>query len=116
MNAFQILLDQMALDVTNEIARLDEAHLQKFLEWLQAHSYKVKTLNQLQKDFGFDGEDKAEYQLKNSLREWFASSPIAGLLWEYRLLLNEIAWWHEHDSPSLAHVIPSEEGNTCSNS
>jgi hypothetical protein len=43
--------------------------------------------------------------LRNSLKSWLESFPVAGLLWEYQLILTEIRWWRALDEPSLAKIL-----------
>jgi hypothetical protein len=43
--------------------------------------------------------------LRNSLKTWLESFPLAGLLWEYQLILTEIRWWCALDEPSLAQIL-----------
>ena len=97
MNDMQVLIEQMVSDISSQAARLDEVRLQKFLEWLKAHSSKVKTVEQVHIEVAVHGEGRIDDRLKYDLKRWFESLPMPGLLWEYHLLLNEIAWWRDLD-------------------
>ena len=108
MNDMQVLIEQMVSDISSQAARLDEVRLQKFLEWLKSHSSKVKTVTQVPIEVGVHGEGSIDNRLKNGLRIWFESLPMQGLLWEYHLLLNEIAWWRDLDPRTLTRILRSE--------
>jgi len=85
----------MVSDISSHALRLDGVRLQTFLGWLEAHSSRVKTANQVGIEVAVLGEESVDEQLKNALKGWFESLPLPGLLWEYHLLLNEIAWRRE---------------------
>ena len=108
MNDMQILIEQMVSDISGQTVRLDEVRLQVFLNWLKSHSSKLKTLGQVHVEVAVHGEGKIEDRLKNDLKVWFESLPMPGLLWEYHLLLNEIAWWRDLDPRTLARILRSE--------
>ena len=101
MNDMQVLIEQMVSDISSQAVRLDEVRLQKFLEWLKSHSSKVKTEEQVHIEVAVHGEGSIDDRLKNGLKGWLESLPMPGLLWEYRLLLNELAWWHDLDPRTL---------------
>lgn len=73
----QTSIAQVVADILEQIARLEENRRLLFLKWLRAHSAQV-------------GEVEAD-QLAAGLRAWFASMDYAGLSWEYRLILGEMA-------------------------
>jgi hypothetical protein len=104
----QILIEQMVSDISSQAVRLDEVRLQKFLEWLQSHSSKVKTEEQVHIEVAVHAEGSMDDRLKNVLIGWLESLPMPGLLWEYHLLLNEIAWWRDLDPRTLARILRSE--------
>ena len=114
MNDMQVLIEQMVSDISSQVVRLDEVRLQKFLEWLNAHSSKVKTITspdgQAGKRIEFQSDGRIDECLKNGLRTWFESLPMLGLLWEYHLILNEIAWWWDLDPRRLIMIMRSEAG------
>jgi hypothetical protein len=88
MDERQILIDQMVSDISSHALRLDEVRLQGFLRWLEAHGSRMKHAIV----FALDHREGMEVRFKNTLKGWLEPMPIAGLLWEYHLLLNEIAW------------------------
>jgi len=108
MEELQILIEQMVSDISSQAAGVDEIRLQKFMEWLHAHSSRVKAANQTGDEVTGPGEENVHDRLRNGLRGWFESLSLQGLLWEYHLLLNEIIWWRNLDPLSLAQILESE--------
>ena len=108
MNDMKILIEQMVSDISSQAVRLDEVRLQKFLEWLKSHSSKVKTVEQVHIEVVIHGKGSIDDRLKNGLKNWFESLPMQGLLWEYHLLLDEIAWWRDLDPRTLARILRSK--------
>jgi hypothetical protein len=53
-----------------------------------------------------------EERLQTGLRTWFEFLPIKGLLWEYHLILDEIAWWCNFDPYRLIMILKSEAGQS----
>jgi len=119
MNDLQSLIDQMAVDISSQAAQLDDLRLPRFLAWLSAHSIKVKIAadanesigNQVPMDVTLDQEATIEERLKLNLKTWFESLPLRRLLWEYRLILDEIAWWRDLDPHRLNMILRPEEKN-----
>ncbi len=116
MNEWKELLDQMAEDISGQVLRLDDVRLQLFLNWLNAHSSKVQSafLAPGQTLIQLDGvllrQGDMEERLRSGLKTWFESLPMQGLLWEYHLILDEIAWWHNLDARRLKMILKSEAG------
>ncbi len=104
MNELQILIDQMVSDISTQAMMLDDLRLQSFLNWLNAHRSQMKTMS------GLDERSCAgriDEHLETGLKMWFATLPMQGLLWEYRLILDEIAWWRDLD-PGRLFVMTEE--------
>jgi hypothetical protein len=102
MEQMNDLIEQMVKDISGQTQGLDPVRLGLFLGWLCAHSAQVKAIP-LQQE-GIDG------QLEPALRSWFESLPAQGLLWEYRLILDEITWWRNLDGRRLDMLQKSETG------
>ena len=117
MNDMQILIEQMVSDISGQAVRLDDLRLQLFLNWLNAHSNKVKTITildgqvgeQIQMDVAVRDTESIAERLKTGLRGWFACLPMQGLLWEYHIILDEITWWRDLDHHRLVMIMGSEE-------
>lgn len=92
MEERQILIEQMVSDICSHALRLDDVQLQTFLGWLEAHSSRVKTANQVTIKVAFSDDGSTGERFKEALKGWFESLSISGLPWEYHLILNEIAW------------------------
>jgi hypothetical protein len=115
MNDLKELLDQMMVDISNQALRLDDVRLQFFLNWLNAHSSKMQSaLSPGQTLIQMDGvqlrQGDLEEQIGSGLKTWFESLPTQGLLWEYHLILIEIAWWQNLDAHRLNLLLKSEAG------
>ena len=91
MSELQILIRQMAADITAKACVLEQVRLERLMEWLVSHSSKVRG----------NGESltwmSSREQMDLKLNTWFQSLPVSGLLWEYRLILEEIVWWRDVD-------------------
>ncbi|MBI3340109.1 MAG: hypothetical protein HY022_08265 [Chloroflexi bacterium] len=119
MNDLNILIGQMAGDISSQALRLDDVRLRLFMEWMHAHSTKVKAATQSeaqsfqlgQVDVVSIRDGKMGEQLKAGLQTWFESLPMQGMLWEYHLILDEIAWWRDLDARRLAMILKDETGN-----
>lgn len=76
MNDLNILIEQMAADISNRALRLDDVRLRLFLEWLIAHTSKVRaatgseaqSLQPFQMDIAFIREGNLEEHLKTGLK------------------------------------------------
>jgi len=117
MNDLQVLIEQMAVDISGQVVRLDDLRLRLFLGWLGAHSSKVKVGTESDElvgkkvllDVTMDRNGNFEERLKTNLKVWFASLSMQGLLWEYHLILDEITWWRDLDARRLMMILRSEE-------
>ena len=101
----QILIEQLISDISGQAARLDEIRLQMFLTWLAAHSSQVKTGEQV--EVAVPEAGSIADRLRIGLKGWFESLPLQGLLWEYRLLLEEIDWLSDLDLRSFPQDTPA---------
>ena len=114
MNDMHILIEQMTSDISGQAIRLDDLRLRMFLNWLNAHGSKIKTITksdgQPGKRIEFQSDGRMDECLKNGLRPWLESLTTQGLLWEYHLILNEIAWWRDLDPRRLSMILGSEAG------
>lgn len=119
MSDLNILIEQMAADISCQALRLDDVRLKLFLGWLNAHSVTLETATESeaqslqlgQVDVASIREEQMKERLKAGLQIWFKSLSMQGMLWEYRLILDEIAWWRALDARRLASILRSEAGN-----
>ncbi len=105
MTEMQILIEQVVVDISNEAAQLGEIRLRLFLQWLSAHSSRVKESQQSYIEEAIQDQGSIDDRLKNGLKLWFESLPIPGLLWEYHLILDEINWWRILDDRVLLRML-----------
>jgi hypothetical protein len=92
------LLDLMVVDIFTEAQRLDPMCLNLFLGWLNT---RLKP-NLIQKKF-----DEASFKL--ALLFYFESLSVQNVLWEYRIIMEEIEWWHDLDLQRLNFLIGRSE-------
>lgn len=105
MSELKVLIEQMVIDISGQTFQLDDLRLRLFITWLTAHSGKVKAVIQLNVvEFQ---RSEMEQRFKLALRTWFEPLPVQGMLWEYRLILDEIAWWRDLDPGRL--VLMTDE-------
>lgn len=112
MSELNVLIEQMVLDIGTQVYQLDDLRLRMFLNWLAAHSgrMKVHTGNVLDMDIAvLRGSDMQE-QFKSALKTWLESLSAQGMLWEYRTISFEIAWWRNLDPVRLKLIVESEAG------
>ncbi|GAB4400381.1 MAG: hypothetical protein OHK003_25870 [Anaerolineales bacterium] len=112
MSELNGLIDQMVLDIVTQAYQLDDQRLRMFLNWLAAHSGSMKVLtgNVLDMEVAvLRGSDMQE-GFKSALKTWLESLPAQGMLWEYRTISFEIAWWRNLDPVRLKMIVESETG------
>lgn len=93
MNDLELWIGQMVAEISRQARELDPVRLGWFLDWLCAHTAQVNA--------GLLEQGALLERLQPALRAWFMSLSMQGMLWEYRLLLDEIAWWRELDDLRL---------------
>ena len=111
-------ISQIAAQIVSQTNSLDPVRRKSFLEWLVAHSSRVGcggrssalSVPKVSKDraeitAANQKEDYFENHLKGALMIWFESLPAAGVLWEYRLVLSELAWWRALDGQLLSIFV-----------
>lgn len=108
MENMDILIEQMISEISSRAVRLDDIRLKKFLEWLNTFSSKVRIVEQFHMEVAVHSEGAIEDRLRDGLKQWLESLSIQNLLLEYRLILDEISWWHDLDPHSLSRILKSE--------
>ena len=112
MNELNVLIEQMVLDIVTQAYQLDDLRLSMFLNWLSAHSGRLKAVigNVLDLEVAvLRGTDMQE-SIQSALKTWLASLPAQGKLWEYRTISVEIVWWRNLDPVRLKMILESEAG------
>ncbi len=112
MSELNVLIDQMVLDIGTQVFQLDDKRLQMFLNWLAAHSGSMKVLagNVFDMDIAVLRGTDLQEGFKSALKTWLESLPAQGMLWEYRTISFEIAWWRNLDPVRLKMIVESETG------
>ncbi len=113
MNELNVLIKQMVLDIGTQAYQLDDLRLRMFLNWLSAHSGRLKVLTGdiLDLDIAvLRGTDMQE-RIKSTLKTWLETLSAQGLLWEYRTISGEIVWWRNLDPMRLKRIVESEAGH-----
>ena len=112
MSELNVLIDQMVLDIGTQVFQLDDQRLRMFLNWLAAHSGSIKVLagNVFDMDMAVLRGTDLQEGIKSALKTWLESLPAQGMLWEYRTISFEIAWWRNLDPVRLKMIVESETG------
>ena len=113
MSELNGLIDQMVLDIGTQVFQLDDQRLRMFLNWLAAHSGSMKVLagNVFDMDIAVLRGTDLQEGFKSALKTWLESLPAQGMLWEYRTISFEIAWWRNLDPVRLKMIVESEAGH-----
>ena len=106
------LIDQMVLNIGTQVFQLDDQRLRMFLNWLAAHSGSMKVLagNVFDMDIAVLRGTDLQEGFQSALKTWLESLPAQGMLWEYRTISFEIAWWRNLDPVRLKMIVESETG------
>ena len=109
MSELNVLIDQMVLDIGTHVFQLDDPRLRMFLNWLAAHSGSMKVLagNVLDMDIAVLRGTDLQEGFKSALKTWLESLPAQGMLWEYRTISFEVAWWRNLDPVRLQKIVES---------
>jgi len=105
MKAGNNLIEQMAVDIADQALQLEESRLSQFLNWLMDHNSSLK--GALGEALYLRESELREY-LKNIVQTWLEALPPSGMLWEYRLIMDEIFWWHGLEPHRLAMMVGSQ--------
>jgi len=87
----QEMIEQMVKEILSGIARLDPVRQQMFLIWLGDHTSQVRCA----------GQESLPACLVEKLMIWMNAMSLAGMLWEYRLVMDELEWWRDLEQASL---------------
>jgi hypothetical protein len=99
----RLLISQIAAQIVAQATSLNFVRKKSFLECLQAHSSRVGCVDRCLAEMTTANQHVESFwnHLKKALMIWFESLPAAGVLWEYRLVLSELAWWRALDGQLL---------------
>ncbi|MBV6392008.1 MAG: hypothetical protein KPEEDBHJ_01225 [Anaerolineales bacterium] len=106
MSDMNVLIEQMVAEISMQAFQLEDLRLRLFLNWLMDHSSQMKiSLGGV--NTGFRSMDR-QACFQAALKTWFGSLPSQGLLWEYRIVIDEIGWWRDLDSLRLKMIVGSD--------
>ena len=108
MKPVQILMDQMISYISFQAHKLDDFRLGMFLKWLRSHSSAVRNATSTSGEVESQNKEIRHDYLNTSLKLWFESLPVPGLIWEYQLILTEIRWWRALDERSLDRILKED--------
>lgn len=101
------LINQIAFEIAMQMERLDEIRRKSFQTWLNAHQRIV--LTNLQKPIADMALTDSPSDLNSfsiaDLATWLGLLPTQTLLMEYRLILEEISWWHDLEANLLTDGV-----------
>lgn len=102
-------VEALAYEISRQALQLDEVRLGMFLRWLHNHSLML----QLQSSPHSQPASPSSMRrnLETNMKHWLESFPISGQLWEYHLVLTEIAWWRDLDCARLKKFMHDCLGN-----
>lgn len=80
----QEMIEQIVHEIVSGAGELDPVRRRMFLIWLESHTSQVRCT----------GDDDVYVEcLVKKLSPWLGAMSVAGILWEYRLVMGEIEWW-----------------------
>jgi hypothetical protein len=90
MDGIETLIPQAVADICAQAGLLDEQRQCMFLDWLKAHHHTEEQI--------------LIAKLSTYLKAWFEKLSPIGILWEYHLILDEIAWWRGLDEVKILRL------------
>ena len=90
----QEFIEQILKEIVSGAGELDPVRRRMFLIWLESHTSQVHCA----------GDDGYADCLAEKLTIWLGSMSVAGVLWEYRLVLGEIEWWSELEQATIERM------------
>ena len=91
----QAVIDQIVREFVGGVDALDGARKRLFLNWLSSHSRQVCCA----------GKTEVKVCLQEALPHWLGTLDAADLLWEYRLILQEIEWCADLEMDMLERFL-----------
>ena len=90
----QEFIEQIVKEIISGTGELDPVRRRMFLIWLKSHASQVRCT----------GDDGYAGCLTGKLSTWLSEMSVAGVLWEYRLVLGEIEWWSELEQAAIQRM------------
>jgi len=90
----QEMIEQIVKEIVSGAGELDPVRRRMFLIWLGDHTSQVRCA----------GDDGYADCLAEKLSTWLGAMSVAGVLWEYRMVLGEIEWWSELEQAAIERM------------
>lgn len=90
----QEFIEQIVKEIVSGADELDTVRRRMFLIWLGDHTSQVRCA----------GDDGYADCLAEKLSPWLGAMSVAGVLWEYRLVLGEVEWWSELEQAAIERM------------
>ena len=91
----QEFIEQIIKEIVSGAGELDHVRRRMFLIWLESHTSQMRCTS--------DDDGHVECLVKK-LTTWLGSMGVAGVLWEYRLVIGEIEWWSELEQAAIERM------------
>ena len=88
------IIEQIVHEIISGMGELDPVRRQMFLIWLKSHTSQVSC----------PWEEGYTECLAEKLSPWLGAMSVAGILWEYRLVMGEIEWWSELEQATIERM------------
>ena len=90
----QEFIEQIVKEIVSGVGELDPVRRRMFLIWFESHTSQVRCA----------GDDGYADCLTEKLSTWLHAMSVAGVLWEYRLVLGEIEWWSSLEQAAIERM------------
>ena len=90
----QEIIEQIVKEIVSGAGELDPVRRRMFLIWLESHASQLRCT----------GDEGYADCLAEKLSAWLSAMSVAGVLWEYRLVLGEIEWWSELEQAAIERM------------
>jgi len=90
----QEMIEQIVKEIVSSVGELDPVRRRMFLIWLGSHTSQVRCA----------GDDGYVECLAEKLSPWLGAMSVAGVLWEYRLVIGEVEWWSELEQAAIERM------------
>ncbi len=90
----QEFIEQIVKEIISGAGELDPVRRRMFLIWLESHASQVRCA----------GEESYAECLAEKLVAWLGTLDVAGCLFEYRLVMDEIEWWRGLEEAALKRM------------
>lgn len=90
----QEFIEQIVKEIVSGAGELEPVRRRMFLIWLESHASQMRCT----------GDDGYADCLAEKLTSWLSAMSVAGVLWEYRLVMGEVEWWSELEQAAIERM------------